>query len=484
MDNLKSKPRQTKIVCTIGPRSWDPKTLEEMIKAGMNIARLNFSHGNHEEKGAQLDHIRKISKKLNIPVGVMADFQGPKIRFGEITVENNQPEGVDPRVQLKKGQLVQLSINPIQDELPIQYDLSPFVKKGHRILLNDGTISSVVEEIKGKVIKVKIQNDGWVSSKKSINVPDTLIPGASFTDKDFKDAEFALSKGADFVAVSFIQTADDLKPIKELIKKHKSKAKIVVKLEKPQAVENLESIIKATDVIMVARGDLAVETSNQEVPVIQKRIVRLARQNFKPVIVATQMLKSMMDNPTPTRAEVSDVANAVFDQADAVMTSDETTIGQYPVETVRTMSQIIQSVEENSEYLRYIKINWELMQADLVRHSAIVSSAASLAHRLQAEYIVVATQTGKTAQLLSAFRPQTPIIAATHSEEVSAQLSVVWGVSSLVIPPQKDVQKYWDQVTDKVKKVYDLKKGSRIVLVTGSRIGIPGATDTIKVVTI
>ncbi len=474
---------KTKIVCTIGPNSADAKTIEEMVKAGMNVARLNFSHGTHKEKGEQIDKIRIISKKLNIPVGIIADFQGPKIRFGDIAGEEGQPGNADPKVQLQTGQRLQFSINPTKDELPIQYDLSKFVKKGHRILLNDGSVSTVVEEVRGSAIKVKVLNNGWISSKKSINVPDTLIPNASFTDKDLSDAEFALSKGVDFVAVSFVQTTDDLKPIKELIKKQRSAAKIIVKLEKPQAVANLESIIKACDVVMVARGDLAVETSNQDVPIIQKRIVRLARQNFKPVIVATQMLKSMTDYPTPTRAEVSDVANAVFDQADGVMTSDETTIGQYPIETVKTMKAIISNVEQNPEYYRYIKIDWAHIDPEAIKHSAIVSAAASLSHRIAAKYIIVATSSGKTVQYLSAFRPDAQIIAAAQDINIANQLSVTWGVDTIVVPAQKASDKYWREIADKVKKLCNLKRNDKVVAVAGSKVGVSGATDTIKVIT-
>lgn len=473
--------KKTKIICTIGPSSWDQLTLEELAMAGMDIARLNFSHGSHEEKGNQIELIRRVSRKLNKPIGIMADLQGPKIRLGNIPGETE--DGTDYKLRLEKGETIQLSINPSKNELPMQFDLSPFVKKGHRILLNDGLVETVVTGVKGKVLTVEVKNDGWVSSKKGINVPDTILPGASFTEKDYKDAEFALRTGVDYLSISFVQSPNDVITGKGLIKKYKSKARVIVKLEKPQALESLEDIIRETDAVMVARGDLAIETKASDVPIYQQKIVRLCRQYQKPVIVATQMLESMIDNPRPTRAEVSDVANAVLDEVDAVMLSAESASGKYPAEAVHTMSSIIRSVESNPEYKKNIQINWEHIAKENITFSAIVSSASLLAYRAKAKLLVVATTTGRTAQLISSFRPASQIIAATHEDDVCNKLSLVWGINSIVVPPKEDQDQFTEETIRRIKQLKILNKGDIMVVIVGSTIGIPGETDTIKVVT-
>ncbi len=330
------EPRRTKIIATIGPVSSSPKTIEALIKAGLNMARLNFSHGTYGEKREQIRNIRKIAKTLNKQVSIMADLQGPKLRLGEFN-------GIK---SIKKGDKIFLSIEPDEDEIPTQFDLSPHVYKGERIFINDGMIEFLVSEVKGKTLKVIAQNDGVISSKKGINIPDSVINNAVFTEKDEADLIFALNSGVDFVALSLIQTAEDTKKARDIIKKFKSKIKIVTKIEKKMAVENLEEIMKVSDMVMVARGDLGVETSAVHVPLIQQRILNLGRKHRKPVIVATHMLESMIQNPRPTRAEVSDIANAVFDRTDALMLSGETALGKYPVESVKIMHEIIVATEE------------------------------------------------------------------------------------------------------------------------------------------
>lgn len=466
--------KRTKIVCTLGPASWDPKTLKQLAEAGMNVARLNFSHGTQEEKADQIANIRRISKEIGKPIAILADLQGPKIRLGMIDGVRN----------IKKGDKIVLSLNPVEEELPMQYDLSPFVKKGQRIFLNDGLVEIKVDEVKGKTIHTTAQNDGWVSSNKGVNVPDTRMKGASFTPKDRSDAEFALSQDVDYLAISFVQTPEDLKDPKELIKKHKSRTKIVVKVEKNEAITYLEEIIKETDAVMVARGDLAIETAAAQVPVHQQKMIRLSRQYQKPVIVATQMLESMTENPRPTRAEVSDVANAVLDQVDAVMLSAESASGKYPVETVTTMKDVILSVERNMDYARYFKINWETLNSDDVEVNAIAAAAASLAYRTHAKAIVVATATGRTAKILSSFRPVSPIVAVTHDETTCNQLVLNWGIKSVVVPATDSPTKFWDNMIEEVKKQGFAKKGDQVVLISGTNVGLPANTDTIKLVTL
>lgn len=466
--------KRTKIVCTIGPASGDYKTLKDLALAGMDVARLNFSHGTQKEKVEHIKLIRQISEELNKPIAIIGDLQGPKIRLGEIA-------GIRG---IKKGERIRLSLNPIEDELPMQFDLSPFVKRSQRIFLNDGLVELKVTGLSGKTIETIAGNSGWVSSHKGVNIPDTHLKGASFTDKDATDAEFALKNGADYLSVSFIQTLEDLRTVKKLIKKFSSKAQVIVKIEKAEAVNNLEKIIPETDAVMVARGDLAIETKLELVPLIQQKIVRLSRQNKKPVIVATQMLESMIENPRPTRAEVSDVANAVLDQVDAVMLSAESASGKYPVEAVLTMQHVINSIEENLDYKHYIKINWEQVSEEELPFNAIASSAASLAYRIGAKVIVSATATGNSAKRLSSFRPGSDIVAVTHDLTTSNQLALVWNVNPLIVKPSKDSDTFWRNITAALKENKFVEKKDKAVLVGGSIVGVSGATDTIKVVTI
>ncbi len=473
--------KRTKIVCTIGPASWDYPVMKKLAQEGMNIVRLNMSHGTHEEKHKQIEQVRKISKELGKPLAIIADLQGPKLRLGKFGEET---EGNDPKMEIKKGQVFRLSIVPQEDEIPMQFDLSPFVKKDHRIYLNDGLVEVVVTKVLGKTIEVKAQNDGFISSNKGVNIPDTNLKGMAFTDKDFRDAEFALKEDVDYIALSFVQNPEDLSRLKEMIKKAKSKIQIISKIEKNEAILNLEAIVKATDAIMVARGDLGIETSAAQVPILQQKMVKLCRQYQKPVIVATQMLESMTENPRPTRAEASDVANAVLDQVDAVMLSAESASGKYPVESVRTMKEIILNVEENPDYKNYIKINWENISGENLSLNAIVSSAASISYRIKAKAIVVATTTGKTARLLSSFRPDAQIIAVSHDEQTRNQMSLVWGAYSIVVKPSENFETFLKNMTQKVEELGMAKKGDKVVFVIGRKIGIAGTTDTIKVATL
>lgn len=464
--------KKTKIVCTIGPASWSEETLTELAKVGMNVARLNFSHTVTEEL---IQTVRNVSEKVEKPIAIMADLQGPKIRLGEIEGER----------QITKGEILHLTTNPTSpDQLPMQFDLAPFVQPGQRIFLNDGLIELSVLSVENNVVTTEAKNNGVVSSHKGVNIPDTNVGRASFTEKDATDAEFALSHDVDYVAMSFIQTVEDLTPLKEMIAQKHARAKIVAKIEKRLATEHLEEIIQNVDAVMVARGDLAIETSASEVPIVQQKIIRLCRQYQKPVIVATQMLESMVHNPRATRAEVSDVANAVLDQVDAVMLSAETASGDYPVEAVTVMRDVILSVEENPEYIQYIKINWEQLNRENLAGSAIAASASSLAYRLNAKVLVPFTTSGKTALLVSSFRPSSPIITAVHQKDVATQLALVWGVHSVVVPIEQSTDTLVHNTVETVKSKCELDTGDQMVIVVGSTAGMSGATDTIKVVSI
>ncbi len=465
--------KKTKIVATLGPATVDSKTIEELAKAGMNVARLNFSHGTHEQMATFIQTVRKISQDLNLPLAVLADLQGPKMRLGKF-------EG---KRTLTKGKTVSLSISPKGDELPIQFDLSRFVVEGQRIFINDGLIELVVTKVDGQTIETDIKSTGEVSSNKGLNIPDTKIGVAAFTDKDKADAEFSLKQGVDYVALSFVESGTDLDPLKEMIARLSPDTKTIVKIERREALVNLDSILAAADAVMVARGDLATETSPAEIPVFQQKIIRLARQAHKPVIVATQMLESMTENPRPTRAEASDVANAVFIQADAVMLSAESASGKYPVEAVQTMTDIITSVEEHPDFKQYIKINWDTFIGKNLEMGAIASSAAALAYRLNSPLIAVATATGRTASLISSFRPSANIVAITHDDKTKNQLALFWGVTPVVVKPVPETDIFWQNILTTISEGNYIEKENTIVLVGGSgNIGVSGATDTIKIV--
>lgn len=464
--------KRTKIVATLGPSSWDKKTFTKMVEAGLNVARLNFSHGSFEEKEIQIKMIRSVSKRLKTQVAVLADLPGPKLRLGMV-------EGVR---NIEKGEEIVLSFNPKGNALPIQYDFHSSIKSSHRVYLNDGLVALSVKKVKGTDIICEALNSGWVSSKKGVNLPDTILEGAAFEKKDQESAEFALSQEVDYLALSFVQSEDDVLRVRQLINKKKSNTKIIVKIEKPEAVRNLESIISAADGVMVARGDLAIETSAAEVPIIQQQIIKIARHLQKPVIVATQMLESMVENPRPTRAEASDVANAVLSQVDAVMLSAESASGKYPVESVQTLTDIITNVEKNPEFKRYIKHNWENFNEKSIRDNAIAASSASLSFRLKSQVLAVGTVTGKTASLISSFRPDSQIIAMTHNETVARQLSLVWGVIPVIVPPKEEKVSFAKTMKVSLIKNKLVQKGNLAVLVWGAKIGVSGTTDTIKVI--
>ncbi len=466
--------KRTKIVATIGPASDSPKVLRQLLRSGMDVARLNFSHGTNEERIVQIKNLRSLADEAGLPLAIIGDLSGPKLRLGTI-----------PDITVKRGEKITLSTHPETGELPIQYDFAKLVKVGQRIFLNDALVALMITKISGEKIETKATNTGMISSHKGINLPDTSLPGAAFSAKDAADAQFALTHGIDYLALSFVERASDLEPARKMIAKLSPKTKIIVKVERAEAINNLDGIIRAADAVMVARGDLATETSAVDVPILTQKIIRLCRQNQKPVIVATQMLESMMDNPRPTRAEASDVAAAVLIQADAVMLSGETARGTYPVETVQTMRDIILSVEKTSEFRHYIRINWETLSETDISSSALVSSAASIAYRINAPAIAVATASGRSARLISSFRPSARIIAVAHDDIIRNQLNLLWGVYPVIIPAEPDSEKFWKNITNYLIHQRLAKAGDAIVIVGGSNnIGLPGATNTIKMLTL
>ncbi len=465
--------KKTKIVATIGPSSNTKEVLANLIKSGMNVARLNFSHGTNETKKEHIKIIRDLASELSVPIAIVGDLSGPKMRLGII-------DGVK---QIDQGEKIDLSITPTKDQLPIGYDISGDVKEGERIFLNDGLVELRVVGVEGKAIKTIAENSGWVSSNKGLNIPDTVLSNV-FTEKDKTDASFALEEGVDYLALSFIQNADDVGVVRDFIQKKNSQVKIISKIETKEAINNIEDIVKASDAVMVARGDLAIQTKAEEVPILQQKIVRLCRNYHRPVIIATQMLESMVENPRPTRAEVSDVANAVLDQVDAVMLSAESASGKYPVEAVKVMNDVIVSVEENPDYKHFININWESFSMSELSYNAIAEATTSLADRLNSPLIAGATSSGKTVRMISSFRPQSHILALSYDDTIRNQLVLVWGAFPIKVEIVKDSDLFWEEVLREVKKLSLAKTGDEVVLVRGTTIGKSGATDTIKVITI
>lgn len=458
--------KRTKIIATVGPATDSYESIYELIKAGVNGVRLNFSHGTHEERLTQLPWIRKASHELGKPVAVIQDLQGPKIRLGEF-------EGI---ITIQADQHLSFAYGANYEEsghIPTQYDLSKKVKAGERLYLFDGKVRTVVTSVRDDVVHVKAENDGIIIKRKGINLPDTDFGGDILTEKDMSDIAFGVTQDYDYVAISFVQSARDVERLRKILKAHNSDAKIIVKVETKAAVEDIEAIVQAADLVMIARGDLAVETEAESVPVVQRQIIALGQRYSKPTIVATQMLLSMVDMPDPTRAEVSDVATAVFIGADCVMLSDETAMGKYPIEAVKTMKRVLKYAEQHPP----MKMVYADERAHTMHH-AISSSVISLAKNIEATAIVAETKSGVTAQEIACRRPETPIIAVTDVARVAQQLTLVYGVKSYVRPAAHDAA---PRLTDWLRENKLLKSKDVVVMVSGQYPGVVGTTDTIKV---
>ena len=456
--------KRTKILATIGPSSWNIETITEMIQAGTNGFRLNFSHGDNESKVEHMKMIRKASKVLNKPVAIVQDLHGPKMQIGKI----------EP-TELHKGEEVRFAYykDAPLGVIPTQYDLSKKVKKGQRLSIFDGKIQTEITSVKGSIITVKVKNSGTIITRKGINVPDTDLKGDILTEKDKNDMRFGVSHDIDYVAVSFVQTADDVLHAKHYLTKLGSSAKVIAKVETKAATEHLESIVRAADGVMVARGDLAVETEPESVPIVQRKIIGLCQQYGKLSIVATQMLASMTSNPEPTRAEVSDVATAVIIGSDAVMLSEETAVGDYPVDAIKFMKRIITYTEANNP-LKEIFSGPE----DNSIQTAVSSAVMGIADRVKAKAIVTITSGGNTARSIAAHRPKVPIFMITEDEKIANQLAFVYGGKSLLRKKAKDSD---ERTAEWLRKNKILKRGDMVVMTNGMYPGQIGGTDTIKV---
>jgi len=466
--------KKTKIVATIGPVSENEETLLKMAKAGLNVARLNFSHGDHAEHLAKIKLVRKVSKVLDKPMAILADLSGPKIRIGEFK---------DGKIFLKKGAKFTLTVDDIMgDESIVSInckDLPKKIKKGDFVMLEDGSKKLEVDKVSGSKIICTVIIGGELKSKKGVNLPGVSVGISALTAKDKKDLEFALKNNVDFVALSFVKRAEDVRALKKMIEKSGSLAKVIAKIETQEAVSNLDEIIDDAYGVMVARGDLGIEVPLEEVPLIQKRIIKKCNEKGKPVITATQVLESMIKNPRPTRAEVSDIANAVLDGTDAIMLSEETTLGAYPVEVIETMASVCRHTEQAFPYEQVLKSISDGINLSVV--DSISASVCRTAYRLDAKLIVVFTSSGSSARMISRWRPKQQVLSLTHSEEVRNMMALGFGTFSKRIKNIKDHEDMIGVAKEEALKTGLVKKGDRIVVSAGIPFGSSGTTNLILV---
>jgi pyruvate kinase len=472
----KTAVRRTKIVCTIGPATFSPERIRAMILAGMDVARLNFSHGDHDSHCQTLQRIREISKELGKEIGILQDLAGPKIRLGNLPEEERM---------LQAGERIALS--PVEGDdpaiIPVNYPyLVEDVAVGDRILLADGLVLLKVESKKPDRVVCEVLAGGAIQSHKGLNLPSSSLRIPAFTEKDREDLKVGLEEGVDFVALSFVRHEKDLEPVCEILNQMSSPPLLIAKIERPQAVERLESILKEVDGVMVARGDLGVEMPFEEVPLVQKRIIRMARQAAKPVITATQMLRSMIESPRPTRAEAADVANAVLDGTDALMLSDETAVGDHPIEAVNVLDRIAREVERHANMESFV--NEAASNATSATASAIGRAACTMAEELHAQVIVAATSSGSTARLISRFRPRRPVLGLTPNPPTERQLTLSWGVIPALVEPFTETEKIFDLAGSWAQEHGFARPGQRLVVTAGVPVGQPGMTNLLKIIEI
>jgi pyruvate kinase len=463
--------KRTKILATLGPPTNNYESIEAMIVAGVNGFRHNFSHGAYEERDQQIEWIRSASKKLGKPVAILQDLQGPKIRLGNLV--DNMPVKKDDEL------ILDYAAEHNGMTLPVQYNLAKKVKVGEPIYIFDGKVRTTVLEITSETaIKVRVENAGTLMSRKGINLPDTDFGGDILTPKDIKDVEYGVTKDYDYVSLSFVQSPDDITNLRQILVGHGSDVKIIAKIETKAAIEDdtLEAIVKVSDGIMVARGDLAVEAGAEVVPIVQRRIIALCRKYGKLSIVATQMMASMVENPEPTRAEVSDVANAVIQGADTTMLSDETANGQYPIETIAAMKKVILYTQDRAPV-----VDLEgAIASDAVELDAIAASAVKLAEQLKVEAIIAKTKTGAAAAAVAAYRPNLPIISLTSSDRTAQQLALRYANRPYVREDGEGTA-YKFAVELKQSGYFGDADSIRVAIVSGRQPGVPGTTDTIRV---
>lgn len=469
--------RRTKIICTIGPATAARENLEILVEAGMDVARLNFSHGSHEFHGETIQNLREISQQQNKPLALLQDLCGPKIRLGTLP-----PEGIEVKAGEEITFVLQQEGNNI-NEIPLPIPtLFAMVRVGEPISINDGRVKLIVTERDADSISALVKIGGLLSTHKGVNLPETYLPVTSVTEKDLMDLRFGLQSGVDFVAVSFVRTAQDLEPVKRMIEAAGAKTRVIAKIEKREAVESFEDILNIADGIMIARGDLGVEMPLHEVPMIQKQIIRRCNQAGKPVITATQMLESIISAPDPTRAEVTDVANSILDGTDAVMLSGETAVGQYPIAAVEMMHNIALKTEESlQEGFQKSVISTE-ENASIT--DSVAEAACRIASKLVARGIMCNSSSGGAARLISKYRPKTPIIAFTPEKTTYHQLAISWGVQPYLVSPVKTAEEMLTNVINAALQMELAEHGDKVVITSGVPIGKSGTTSLIKVHTI
>ena len=463
-------PRRTKIVATIGPASASRATIEALIRAGMDGARLNFSHGTRDQHAEWASLIRDVQEEVRRPIALIADLQGPKLRIGDLAEPVSLERGDD--VVVEGGSHVSDGALPVSPAV-----IGEVLRPGHEVLIDDGHVRLLVRDVEHGRANCTVIVGGAVSAHKGVNLPGVPIPIPALTRKDTDDLEFALGLGVDFVALSFVRSAADVRDLRGLIAQADSRAHVIAKIEKAEAVDCLDEILQETDAVMVARGDLGVEIGPASVPLLQKRIIQRALDRGKPVITATQMLETMLHQPEPTRAEASDVANAVLDGTSAVMLSGETAMGDYPVEAVSYMDRIARAVEPSLGYRHQLP---EVGEQPTIGE-AMSNAACDLAEALGAKAIVVPTYTGRTASVVARLRPRRPILGLSHHQYALQHMALEWGVTPWGIEETQNVEELWDVSLAAVRESELVLEGDRVVITAGTAVNIPGSTNVIKV---
>ncbi|MEV3959862.1 pyruvate kinase [Nocardia sp. NPDC050193] len=462
--------RRTKIVCTLGPATATEDRIRELVESGMDVARLNFSHGEHSDHAENYKKVRQACADLGRAVGILADLQGPKIRLGRFA---------EDRTVWATGETVRITVDDVvgsHDRVSTTYkQLAADAKSGDRLLVDDGKVGLEVIRVEGNDVVCEVTEGGPVSNNKGVSLPGMDVSVPALSDKDIEDLEFALNLGVDFIALSFVRSPSDIELVHDVMDRVGRRVPVIGKLEKPEAIDNLEAVVLAFDAVMVARGDLGVELPLEQVPIVQKRAIQMARENAKPVIVATQMLESMIENSRPTRAEASDVANAVLDGADAVMLSGETSVGKYPIETVRTMARIVHAVETESTNVP------PLTHTPRTKRGVISYAARDIGERLNAKALVAFTQSGDTVRRLARLHTPLPLLAFTPLPEVRSQLALTWGTETFIVPTVDSTDAMIKQVDQALLSMNRYRKGDLVVIVAGSPPGTVGSTNLIHV---
>ena len=467
--------RKTKIICTMGPATDNIEVLRAMARAGMNVARFNFSHGSHEEHKQRIDRVKAVREEYNLPIALLLDTKGPEIRTGDMQ---------DGKIFLKKGEQIRLTPRAClgtPSKISITYpDLYQDVQAGTSILIDDGLIELRVEQTQEQDILCRVLNDGAVSNHKGINVPDVHLSIPYLSDKDKSDIQFGIEQGVDFVAASFVRTADDVQQLRMLIDENGgAHINIIAKIENQQGVENIDGIVSLADGVMIARGDMGVEIPAEDVPPIQKMLIKKVASAGKQVITATQMLDSMMKNPRPTRAEVTDVANAIYDGTGAIMLSGETAAGLYPVEAVTMMARIAERTENDIDYRKRFFVRTRKANPDIT--DAICHATCTTAYDLNARDIVTVTKSGRSARMVARYRPSCGIIGCTPTKKVWYQLNLAWGVTPVLLSETDDVFDLFDSALETAKNQGLMQSGDLAVITSGVPIGVSGTTNMIRV---